>query len=211
MEHFQQSDSCFSVICSLPPSTRSLKEVLCSLAHLYLSYCYPLKQMTKDLLVEADALEMLSSVGSSLTWKQVSSCSPILATITGGVCDPVASLALSFRDTGVTKRLLLSGPRLKSLVLFSALLALEVHRFLGEANCFPRLCCGSFVASPSAKCLLHNLWKSLTSSSMSSRASSHRPRLGSFHGNLCKDTLLSFCFVLPHTIHRSPGMLELAN
>ena len=106
----------------------------------------------------------------------------------------------------MTERLLLSGLWLKSLVLFSALLALEVHRFLGEANRFPKFSCGSFVASPSGKCLLHTLWKSLMSSSMSSRASSHRPCLGSFCGNLCSDTLLSFCLVLPHTIHRSPGM-----
>ena len=82
-------------------------------------------------------------------------------------------------DTGVSEWLLLSGPWLKGLVLFSVLLALEVHHFLGEANCFPRLIYGSFVASPSVKCLLQNLWKSLRSST-SSRASSHCPRLGSF-------------------------------
>ena len=80
----------------------------------------------------------------------------------------------------MTERLLLlSGPWLKSLVLFRALLALEVHCLLGEANLFPRFSCGSFMVSPSGKCLLHTLWKSLRSSTRSS-TSSHRPRLGFF-------------------------------
>ena len=102
------------------------------------------------------------------------------------------------RHWSAERLLLLSGPWLKSLVLFWALLALKVHRLLGEANRFPRFSCGSFVVSPSGKCLLHTLWKSLRSSSTRSSTSSHHPRLGCFCGIVCKDTLLSLYLVTAH-------------
>ena len=143
----------FLTICSLPPNIQSLIGVLCLLA-LVSELLLPFETEKKRLTVEADALEMIPSVGSSWTWKSVSSCSPILAIIMGGVDDSGASLPLSFWDTGVTEQLLpLSGTWLKSLALFGALLALEVQRFLGEANHFPRFSCGTFMASPSGKCL----------------------------------------------------------
>ena len=105
------------------------------------------------------------------------------------------------RDTGswvTDERLLISH------VLFSALLALEVHRFLGEANLFPKFSWGSFVASASknSRCTLNgNLHCELQTFNHPGR-----PRLGSIRGNLCKATVLSLYLVLPHTIHRSPGM-----
>ena len=85
-------------------------------------------------------------------------------------------------------------------------------RFLGEANFFPSVKDGSFVASPSEKWRLHTLGSFGRSVSSMPRASSHCFLSGITLGILCICTVGSRAFVCLQTMHDLPvGILYLSD
>ena len=85
-------------------------------------------------------------------------------------------------------------------------------RFLGEANFFPSVKDGSFVASPSEKWRLHTLGSFGRSVSSMPRASSHCCLSGITLGILCICTVGSRAFVCLQTMHDLPvGILYLSD
>ena len=89
---------------------------------------------------------------------------------------------------------------------FVALCALEVPRFLGDANLAPNVLSGQFAGSPFLKCLLHTRVKGLTLASSNPNSSIQNRFLLRSDEKWWKDALGSFALELPQTIQRSPGI-----
>ena len=80
--------------------------------------------------------------------------------------------------------------------------------FIGEANRFPNATRGSFVESPSRKCLQYTREWSLSWPSTIPSARSHPDLLLWSFGKRQKEALGSCDGLLPHTIQKSPGIVD---
>ena len=87
-----------------------------------------------------------------------------------------------------------------------ALCALEVPRFLGDANLAPNVLSGPFAGSSFPKCLLYTQVKGLTLASSGPSSSIQSRFLLRSVGKRWKGTLGSLALGLPQTIQRSPGI-----